>query len=84
MPEVTDATTARDTATTGRTGATAAAHDASSVRRGTNHAMATSVSLVMFIPIYLVVVNSLKTDAAGSSRWAPACRGSCAWTTTTS
>ncbi len=34
-----------------------------SVRRGTNHAMATAVSLVMFIPIYLVVVNSLKTDA---------------------
>ena len=38
-------------------------HDAPSVRRGTNHAMATSVSLVMIIPIYLVVVNSLKTDA---------------------
>lgn len=29
--------------------------------------MATSVSLVMFIPIYLVVVNSLKTDAQARS-----------------
>ncbi len=28
---------------------------------------ATSVSLVMFIPIYLVVVNSLKTDAQARS-----------------
>jgi len=34
-----------------------------SVRRGVNHTVAASVSLVMFIPIYLVVVNSLKTDA---------------------
>jgi len=34
-----------------------------SVRRGVNHTVAASVSLVMFVPIYLVVVNSLKTDA---------------------
>ena len=33
------------------------------VRRGTNQAVAASVSLVMIIPIYLVVVNSLKSDA---------------------
>ena len=32
-----------------------------------NHTVATSVSLVMFIPIYLVVVNSLKTDAQARS-----------------
>ncbi len=65
MPEVTDATTARDTATT-RSAPSARRRPPTmrrSVRRGTNHAMATGVSLVMFIPIYLVVVNSLKTDA---------------------
>jgi raffinose/stachyose/melibiose transport system permease protein len=38
-----------------------------SARRGANQALATSVSLVMFIPIYLVVVNSLKTDAEARS-----------------
>ena len=65
MPEVTDATTARDTATT-RSARSARRRPPTmrrSVRRGTNHAMATGVSLVMFVPIYLVVVNSFKTDA---------------------
>jgi raffinose/stachyose/melibiose transport system permease protein len=38
-----------------------------SLRRGVNHTAATSVSLVMVIPIYLVVVNSLKTDAQARS-----------------
>jgi raffinose/stachyose/melibiose transport system permease protein len=38
-----------------------------SIRTGVNHTLATSVSLVMFIPIYLVVVNSLKTDAQARS-----------------
>ena len=37
------------------------------LRRGVNHTMATSVSLLMVIPIYLVVVNSLKTDAQARS-----------------
>lgn len=37
------------------------------VRRGGNQTIATSVSLVMVIPIYLVVVNSLKTDAQARS-----------------
>jgi raffinose/stachyose/melibiose transport system permease protein len=36
-------------------------------RLASNHAAATSVSLVMFIPLYLVVVNSLKTDAEARS-----------------
>jgi raffinose/stachyose/melibiose transport system permease protein len=37
------------------------------LRRGVNHTLATSTSLVMFIPIYLVVVNSFKTDAQARS-----------------
>jgi raffinose/stachyose/melibiose transport system permease protein len=37
------------------------------LRRGANHTVATSVSLVMVIPIYLVVVNSLKTDVQARS-----------------
>lgn len=38
-----------------------------SLRRGANHTVAGSVSLVMIIPIYLVLVNSLKTDAQARS-----------------
>jgi len=38
-----------------------------SLRSGVNHTVASSVSLVMVIPIYLVVVNSLKTDAQARS-----------------
>ncbi|MFZ1767566.1 MAG: hypothetical protein WAU00_00135, partial [Caldilinea sp.] len=32
-----------------------------------NHTLAAAVSLIMFIPIYLVIVNSLKTKAEASS-----------------
>ena len=43
-----------------------------------NHTVATSVSLVMLIPIYLVVVNSFKTDAQ-AGRWALVCRRELRW-----
>ncbi|HRW48296.1 MAG TPA: carbohydrate ABC transporter permease [Caldilinea sp.] len=32
-----------------------------------NHALAAAVSLIMFVPVYLVIVNSLKTKAEASS-----------------
>jgi raffinose/stachyose/melibiose transport system permease protein len=38
-----------------------------SVRTGTNHVLAASVSLLMFVPVYLIIVNSLKTDAQARS-----------------
>ena len=67
MPEATDVdTTARDIVTARGAPATRRPPRTTMrrrVRRGTNQAVATSVSLVMIIPIYLVVVNSLKTDA---------------------
>jgi raffinose/stachyose/melibiose transport system permease protein len=61
MPEVTHPATVRSAGPRGRRPLGRAG------RRGANHAVATSVSVVMFIPIYLVVVNSLKTDAQARS-----------------
>ena len=37
------------------------------MRRAANHAIASTTSVLMFIPVYLVVVNSLKTDVDARS-----------------
>jgi raffinose/stachyose/melibiose transport system permease protein len=42
-------------------------HRGRPLRSGMSHTMATSVSLMMLIPIYLVVANSFKTDAQARS-----------------